>query len=320
MRLHGLLDDDMNVVTRNPAGSLVFNFSSVDQLWDSVRAAGARPIVELSFMPQALASCSWNGAVDPWTGAQNTSQALGLKNCSETMHYGGITQQPTDWAEWYATVRALAAHAVERYGLEEVVEHWRFEVWNELWGMNFPDPYMTLFNHSSAAVKSVDARIRVGGPATMQLDYVTDFVKEATRAGIPFDFVSTHMYPNDGDARGDARARAAARADALPPSLPSGMCPPNQGNLNCFPDLVRRAKAKVEQLKANTTFSKLISEGVVADAACADSTFSAHRVQCHVLRPQANSGVGGLRLPCDSDARGYARTSELVDVQYVGTH
>ena len=42
-----------------------------------------------------------------------------------------------------------------------------------MWGMSFPDPYMTLFNHSSAAIKSVDAKIRVGGPATMQLNYVS---------------------------------------------------------------------------------------------------------------------------------------------------
>ena len=34
----------------------------------------------------------------------------------------------------------------------------------ELWGMAFPEPYMTLFNHSSRAVKDVDPLIKIGGP------------------------------------------------------------------------------------------------------------------------------------------------------------
>ena len=34
----------------------------------------------------------------------------------------------------------------------------------ELWGMSFPEPYMTLFNHSSRAVKDVDPVINIGGP------------------------------------------------------------------------------------------------------------------------------------------------------------
>jgi xylan 1,4-beta-xylosidase len=112
------------------------------------------------------------------------------------MFYGGVTMPPAIWADWYHLVRALVEHAVSRYGVEEVRDHWAFEVWNgerpesickcarvhqkiihgsltrvclrncsaELWGMNFPEPYMTLFNHSSRAVKDVDPRIKIGGP------------------------------------------------------------------------------------------------------------------------------------------------------------
>ena len=65
------------------------------------------------------------------------------------------------------------------------------------WGMNFPDPYMTLYNASATAIKSVGAQLRVGGPATMQLQHATDFIAAAKHMGAPFDFVSTHMYPTD---------------------------------------------------------------------------------------------------------------------------
>ena len=55
---------------------------------------------------------------------------------------------------------------MERYGLDEV-RSWNFEVWNELWGMPYPEPYLELYNTTSMAVKAVDDKIRVGGPATM---------------------------------------------------------------------------------------------------------------------------------------------------------
>ena len=136
--------------------------------------------------------------------------------------------RPSQGGDWYHLVRAVVQHAVDRYGLAEVRDNWRFEVWNELWGMGWPDPYMTLYNHSAAAVKAVDPGIRVGGPATMQLDHVTDFVRECEDRGIEFDFVSTHMYPNDG------------------------MCPPSGTpgwNPDCLETLVKRARRRLPAAK-----------------------------------------------------------------------
>jgi len=64
-------------------------------------------------------------------------------------------------------------------------------------GMPFPEPYMTLYNSSVSAVKSVDDRLRVGGPASSNLGNVQEFAAAASAAQIPFDFVSTHHYPTD---------------------------------------------------------------------------------------------------------------------------
>ena len=68
---------------------------------------------------------------------------------------------------------------------------------NELWGMPFPGSYMKLYNATAHAVKAVDSQIKVGGPATAQLQDVKQFHDLATAGGMPFDFVSTHMYPTD---------------------------------------------------------------------------------------------------------------------------
>ena len=42
-------------------------------------------------------------------------------------------------SEWFNLIQNLASHLVERYGLEEV-SSWNFEVWNEMWGIGFPEP------------------------------------------------------------------------------------------------------------------------------------------------------------------------------------
>ena len=52
VRFHGLLDDDMSVVLEN--GS--YSFSNIDAVYDYIMSIGMSPSVELSFMPQHLAS------------------------------------------------------------------------------------------------------------------------------------------------------------------------------------------------------------------------------------------------------------------------
>ena len=43
---------------------------------------------------------------------------------------------------------------VDRHGLAEV-STWKWEVWNELWGMDYPHPYLELYNASARALKAV---------------------------------------------------------------------------------------------------------------------------------------------------------------------
>lgn len=117
------------------------------------------------------------------------------------MNYQAVTMQPNQYDDWYHLVRSLVEFATTRYGIKEV-QKWAFEVWNELWGMPFPQAYMQLYNASARAVKSVDESLKVGGPATSQLEGslggIPAFVQEATQQGLPFDFVSTHFYPSSG--------------------------------------------------------------------------------------------------------------------------
>ena len=177
VRAHAILHDDNAVVRRDPAGRLHFDFSRVDAIYDQLLGLGLRPVVELSFMPAAL-------ALDP----------------EQTVFtYRGIISPPADWAEWRTLVTELTAHLVDRYGLHEVTQ-WAFEVWNEpnlavFWPASQQD-YLRLYAESALAVKSVDARLRVGGPSTAAAEWIELLAEYASDNDLPLDFISTHTYGN----------------------------------------------------------------------------------------------------------------------------
>ena len=80
VRFHGSFDDDMGPVVTGSVANPVYNFTALDTLYDSIMAAGMHPIVELSFMPQAIADCAPG-------------------KCRTQMHYRGIPGEHENMAE-----------------------------------------------------------------------------------------------------------------------------------------------------------------------------------------------------------------------------
>jgi xylan 1,4-beta-xylosidase len=187
VRHHGIFDDDMNVVI----APRTYNFTLIEESWRFQVKNNVVPIVELSFMPAILANCTWTSPKD------GRIVNPGHLPCNDTvMQYVGITVPPTNYDDWYDLVKHLVEHAVRVFGTNEVLK-WSFEVWNELWGMDFPSPYMSLYNASASAIKNINKHFKIGGPATARLQYAVEFVQEANKMKVPFDFISTHMYPTD---------------------------------------------------------------------------------------------------------------------------
>lgn len=173
VRFHGLFNDEMGVW---PTGARQPNFLYVDMVFDAMLERGVKPFVELSFMPAELAS-----------------------GTRTLLFYRGNTTAPKDMAQWGELVGALGKHCVERYGIQEV-STWNFEVWNEpnivFWAGTKPE-YFELYRQSVTALKGVDKRLRVGGPATARAAWVEDLLEFCSSQQLPIDFVSTHIYPDD---------------------------------------------------------------------------------------------------------------------------
>lgn len=176
VRFHGLLSDDVGTLIAE-GDTLFYSFFNADQIFDFLKSIGMRPFVEFSFMPTALAS-----------GTQTV------------FHYSANVSPPKDYEKWATLIRKLVGHWVERYGLEEV-RNWYFEVWNEpnltAFGSGKQSDYFELYRHTAGAIKSVDASLRVGGPATAANAWVDQFIAFCVENGLPADFISTHHYPTD---------------------------------------------------------------------------------------------------------------------------
>jgi xylan 1,4-beta-xylosidase len=180
VRFHNIFHDEVGVLTVDAAGAPVYNFSYVDQIYDGLLENGVRPFVEISFMPTALTS-NPRSIISFW--------------------YRPNVAPPKSYARWDDLVRHFAAHLVERYGIDEVAQ-WYFEVWNEpnidFWGGRPRLPtYLELYAHTARDIKAVNARLRVGGPATAQAAWILEFLRYAHAKSVPVDFVSSHVYAND---------------------------------------------------------------------------------------------------------------------------
>jgi len=175
MRFHGLLNEEMKVVKVGANGELIYDWTNIDAVFDFLmRDLKIRPIVELGFMPEPLAS-----------GTQTI------------FWWKGNVTAPKSYEQWNQSIEKLTRHLTERYGAEEV-RKWYFEVWNEpnldgFWPAGQAE-YFKLYEHTVRAIKRVDPAYRVGGPATAGYGWIKETLDYCTQNDVPIDFIATHAY------------------------------------------------------------------------------------------------------------------------------
>jgi xylan 1,4-beta-xylosidase len=185
-----------NVYTEDANGKPIYDFTILDGIFDAYKAAGVRPMVELGFMPEALAADLPNRH-EPYQVHYPKSTISGKSN-----------NPPKDYAKWGELARVVTSHLAERYGKETVLQ-WYFEVWNEpdidYWH-SAPEDYWKLYDYAVAGVRAALPGARVGGPATTGpgnekayaflknfLDHIDSGKSAATGKPIPMDFISFHV-------------------------------------------------------------------------------------------------------------------------------
>ncbi len=178
IRGHGLFCDDMAIYQETEGGIAEYNFTYLDRVMDGYRELGLKPFLELGFMPEKMAR-----------GEQTI------------FYWKGNTTPPTSYEAWEKLVKVTLEHLCGRYGREEVLT-WPVEVWNEpnlpgFWENADMQEYFKLFHRTYTAVKEVDTRFRVGGPAVCGGSdgvWIKAFLEYCRDNGVNPDFVTRHHY------------------------------------------------------------------------------------------------------------------------------
>ncbi len=205
----GLKWGSTNAYTEDAQGRPVYDWTLTDRILDTYLQAGAKPFVEIGFMPKALST-----KPDPysatWTpGAPNRD------------YYSGWSYPPKDFGKWGELVYQWVRHAVSKYGRAEV-ESWYWEVWNEpdigYWH-GTAEEYDRLYDAAAAAVKRALPTAKVGGPATTgpagekAAAYLKQFLEHCDKAGTPLDFITYHAKGRPAVADGHVRMGIAKNAE-----------------------------------------------------------------------------------------------------------
>lgn len=191
-----------NIYTEDAQGRPIYNWTLVDHIFDTYRARGVRPYVEIGFMPEALSIKPQPYQHDFRPGSGNLRT--------------GWAYPPKDYGKWEELIYQWVRHCVERYGRAEVAT-WYFEAWNEAnlekyyWGGN-RDEFFKLHDSALRGVRRALPEARVGGPdiAGTNDSYLTAFMNHVKDAGTPTDFLSFHakgspIFVDDGAGKGHVR-------------------------------------------------------------------------------------------------------------------
>jgi xylan 1,4-beta-xylosidase len=201
VRAHGILNDDVGIY-KEVNGVPVYNFANYDSIMDYIVSLGWKPIVELSFMPGALAS-----------GTTTTCWYNGVP--------GNVTP-PKDYVKWKNLVTEIVKHSIARYGATEI-RAWRWEVWNEpdikpQFFTGSEEDYFKMYDYAAEGLIAADPEMKIGGPATALSDTAgllkrfvehcrTTNLANPAKKSTKVDFISWHQYPwNEGDQNATAFA------------------------------------------------------------------------------------------------------------------
>lgn len=183
IRGHGLFCDDIGIYREyvwEGETKVLYNFTYIDQIFDSFLRMGIKPFVEIGFMPNDLASSNqtifwWKGNVTP----------------------------PKSYDRWKDLIFNTVTHFIERYGIDEVIS-WPFEIWNEpnltnFWKDADMQEYFKLYKETVETIKSINSSIKVGGPAICGgADYwMKEFLDFCHKENVPVDFLSRHAYSSE---------------------------------------------------------------------------------------------------------------------------
>lgn len=158
-------------VVSGSSGNLSFNWGRLDEVVESIRSTGARPMLVLSYMPPAIA------------------------------RGGSVINPPNDWNDWATVVQKTIEHYSGKS--DKNLSGVLYECWNEPelvqfggWKLSGDKNYLTLYQNCSLGASRANNvnGFSLGGPATANLN--KGWILSTLGAG-RVNFLSWHTYQHN---------------------------------------------------------------------------------------------------------------------------
>lgn len=195
-----------NAYTEDAAGNPVYDWTILDRIFDTYIDVGAKPFVQIGFMPKAL-SLRPEPYEHSWTPARGGNL------------WTGWTTPPRDYDKWRELNFQWAKHCVEKYGMAEV-QKWYWEVWNEpnigyfsaaVPGGNKVADYCKMWDYAADGIRKAIPDAIIGGAETagdggrFQRDFIEHCINGTNYAtgkkGSPLGLVAFHAKGNMGNSQ-----------------------------------------------------------------------------------------------------------------------
>jgi len=185
-----------NAYTEDAKGKPIYDWTIIDQIFDTFIERGMKPVAQIGFMPQALSV-----KPEPYRHHWRPDQAY-------NDIFTGWAYPPKDYTKFATLVYEWVKHSVARYGKAEV-ESWYWELWNEpnigYW-KGTTEEYIKMYDYVADAVKRALPTARIGGPEVTGpnwtdaadflkafLDHVVSGTNYVTgKTGSPLDVITFH--------------------------------------------------------------------------------------------------------------------------------
>lgn len=183
-RIKGVLDDDMCLLRLDMNGNAVMNYAYLDEGIDFILSLGAKPMLELGFMPSLLAK---------------DTQARSMR--------GSLVSPPTEISRWRELIELLMAHFVERYGARTVAL-WLFSPWLSPdfidMGLCGREEYAQIYSASCHAIRAAVPGALIVGPGSTTFAATWPWYLEmCRREGCMPDILSFRAFAAVGEGEED---------------------------------------------------------------------------------------------------------------------
>ncbi len=180
-RIRDIFADDIYVYHEDRGKKPIFNWLTLDHVFDFILSLGGHPFPEIGFMPQKLAS---------------KKQYAGLQ-------FRPNVSMPKSDSAWKTLIRNFLTHCISRYGADEVTQ-WYFDFWCDpdlqlqlpYWYDSMED-FFRFYRMTYEVFAEVDPRLRLGSPTFSTISgfpWYDAFFKYCRAHHMEPAYISAHIY------------------------------------------------------------------------------------------------------------------------------